>query len=114
PQVNEAAWSRRGEREKMEIGETRLQRQDADQQERRSIRARQAARAFGVEHGSVDDAPREIGERQTEQAARKQRCQRGAKSGPVGTQVPEQLQRLPERFPIQFYLRKFDSGLVIA
>ena len=98
----------------MEIRETRLQRQDADQQKRRSIRARHAASAFGVEHGSVDDPPREIRERQTEEAAREQRCQGGAESRPVGTQVPEQLQRLPERFPIQFRLRKFDPGLVIA
>ena len=65
-------------------------------------------------HGRIDDAPRQVGERQTEQAARKQGRQGGAEPDPVGTQIPEQLQRLPEGFPIQLRLREFDPRLVIA
>ena len=98
----------------MEIGKTRLQRQNSHQEERRSIHARHAAAAFGMQNGRIHNTPRQIGEGQSEQASYKQRYEGGAKSAPVGTQIPEQLQRLPQRFPIQFRFRKFDSFLIIA
>ena len=59
-QIDQAALPHRGKREGMEVGEAGLQRQDAHQQERRSIRGRHAAAAFGVGQGRVDNAPRQI------------------------------------------------------
>ena len=98
----------------MEKGEAGLQRQNAQQQECRAIGARHAAAAFGVEHGCVNDAPRQVRERQTQQAGGKQGRHGGAEPAPVGTKIPEQLQRLLERFPIQLRFRELDPRLVIA
>ena len=64
--------------------------------------------------GGVNDAPRQVRERQTQQAGDKQGCQGGAEPAPVGTQIPEQLQRLLEIFPIQLRLREVDPRLVIS
>ena len=113
-QIDQAALPGGGKGKGLEEGEARLHRQDAHQQERRPVRARHAAAAFGVLHGSVEDAPRQVRERQTQQAGDKQGCQGGAEPAPVGTQIPEQLQRLLEIFPIQLRLREVDPRLVIA
>ena len=113
-QIDEAALPHGGKRERMEEGEARLQRQDAHQQERRAIRARHAAAAFSVEHGSVDDTPRQVRERQAQQTGGKQGGEGGAEPAPIRTKIPEDLQRLPESFPIQLRLREFNPRLVIA
>ena len=98
----------------MEIGESGLQRQNADEQERRPIHAGHDSATLHVMHRRIHDAAREIRKRQTEQTAREQGNQSGAKARPVRPEVAEQLQRLPEGFPIQLRLGEFDSGLVIA
>jgi hypothetical protein len=98
----------------MEVGEAGLQRQDAHQQERRSICARHAAAGFGVEHGGVDDVPRQVRERQAQQAGGKQGYESGAEPAAVRTKITEQLHRLPQRFSIQLRLWEFDPRLVIA
>ena len=55
-QINQAALPCGGKRKGLEEGEARLHRQHAHQQERRSIRARHAAAAFGGVHAGVNDA----------------------------------------------------------
>ena len=114
PHIDDAALPRGGKGEGMEEGESRLQGQDAHQEKRRSVRCRHAGVAIGVVKGSVDDAPRQVRERQHQEAGDKQGRQGGGKPAPVRTEISKQLQRLPEIFPIQLRLRKFNPRLVIA
>ena len=98
----------------MEVGESGLQRQDAHQQQRRAIHSGHAAVALRMADGCIDDTPCEVRERQGEQATREQRDHRGAEPPTIGAEVPEKLQRLPERFPIQLRFGEFDSRLIVA
>ena len=78
------------------------------------ICGREDATALAVLHGGIDDGSSQERKRQTEQAAREQGGKRGAKPDAIRTQIAKQLQRLPERFPVQFLLWGVQPRLVIA
>ncbi len=54
-----------------------------------SVEASVAAGEACAGHGCVDDAPRQVRKRQTQQAGGKQGGQSGAEPTPVGTKIPE-------------------------
>ena len=93
----------------MKKGEAGLQCQDPHQQEGRLIRL-----GHGVVDRVVNNIASQIRKRQAQKAGNQQRRQGGRKPSPVGPQIPEQLQRLPEVFPVQLRLWEIDAGLVIA
>ena len=103
-----------GERERLKVGETRLQSQDTQQQERNPIRAGHAVAGVGRVQRGVDDAASQIWKRQAENGSDEQAGEGSAKPAPIRTQIAEQLQRLPERFPVQFCFWELDPRLVIA
>ncbi len=77
------------EGKKMEVGEAGLHRQDPHQQKGGAIGSPYTAAACRRVHGSINDPPCQIGERQAEQTANEHGDQGRAEPDPVGAQILE-------------------------